>query len=116
MAISMDIMNSAGKRIPITTEGCAEVMLLREENTKLEGLLEVSQGAWLLSQTENAEKDERLDEFVLEADTMRVENARLKSLAEPLTIALYNEMSERHTVVCKENAKLQKALKKYGEH
>lgn len=37
---------------------------------------------------------------------LEAENAKLKQLAEPLTIALYKEMSKRHTEVCKENAKL----------
>ena len=35
----MDIINSAGERIPITREGCAEVMLLRETIEELKALL-----------------------------------------------------------------------------
>ena len=38
------------------------------------------------------------------------ENTKLKQLAAPLTMALYREMSERHTAICVENAKLREAV------
>jgi hypothetical protein len=87
-----------------TCLSCANdlVFNLRAENAKLV--------------IESTDYKSSMEYWVEEYNKKNSENAKLKSLAEPLTIALYNEMSERHTVVCKEKAKLRKALKKYGEH
>jgi dihydrodipicolinate synthase/N-acetylneuraminate lyase len=37
---------------------------------------------------------------------LEAENQRLEAIADPLTKALYREMSERHTKVCEENKRL----------
>lgn len=46
-------------------------------------------------------------------DELKATIAELRQLADPLTKALYKEMSERHTAICLENKALRDMLKRY---
>lgn len=52
-----------------------------------------------------------LDEYKARIGRLEQELADLKRLADPLTRALYNEMSKRHAEVIKENASLENQLR-----
>ena len=67
-----------------------------------------------------AELEKEQQELVYDCRDYRIKSEKLeatiaeyKQLADPLTKALYKEMSERHTAVCLENKELREAATNY---